>query len=137
MSDVFTSLALAISRAIDRDLPDIDFERKTWPNGRDADPVVEIVKRRPGHWEVQVYHFPQTWGDTSTGFGGIAGQAFTTAYTTVVIESSVNAAVYFGGRLAYVLRNPNAAFWLNLRDHRMEAVRNAGWYRTPDEQGVA
>ena len=132
MSDIFTSLALAVTRAVDRDLPDVEFNRKTWPNGRDAEPVVEIDRRRPGHWEVQVYHFPQMWSDTSIGFGGVAGQGFTEAYTTVVIESSIDAAVYFGGRLAYVLHLLNARFWLDLRDHRMVAVRDAGRYRTAD-----
>ena len=52
--------------------------------------------------EADVYLFPQTWGDTSLGFGGGAGQAICSAYTVVVIHDD-HALVYVCGGLAYAL----------------------------------
>ena len=41
----------------------------------------EEYNRRPHAHELIVEAmFPQTWSDTSLGFGGVGGQAFTTAY---------------------------------------------------------
>lgn len=36
----------------------------------------------------ELHMFPQVWGDTSLGFGGIGGQAITSAYTTIVIDNN-------------------------------------------------
>lgn len=49
--------------------------------------------------------FPQTWGSTALGFGGIGGQAITNAYTIIVeCEHTGYRAVYFGGgKLAYLV----------------------------------
>lgn len=79
--------------------------------------------------EMEVYSFPQTWGDTSLGFGGVAGQAFTSAQTTVVLTNTLKAAVYFSRRLAYVIENPNDVFFDHLRQHDMVEVRKANIYR--------
>lgn len=73
---------------------------------------------------------PQTWSDTSIGFGGIAGQAFTQAYTTVVICDLTSAAVYFGGRKAYVIERVNEFFMGDLNTHSMVEVARAGRYRS-------
>lgn len=54
------------------------------------------------------YSFPQTWGSTALGFGGIGGAAMTTAQTVVVFTYGApigKAAVYFGGRFAYLVEN--------------------------------
>ena len=84
--------------------------------------------------EISVYHFPQTWSDTSLGFGGVAGQAFTQAYTTVVMESETNAAVYFAGRLAYVIAPINHAFLQDLSCHNMAERAKAYKYRKKDKE---
>jgi hypothetical protein len=124
MSDIFGSLAAAVTRAIDRDLPDIKYKCKLYDKKReDGSYEMEDCARRPHLGEVEVYHFPQTWSDTSCGFGGIAGQAFTTIYTTVVIESMTNAAVYMGGRHAYTVQCISEEFEEDLRNHRMAAAR--------------
>lgn len=48
--------------------------------------------------------FPQTWGSTALGFGGVGGQAITGAYTVIVeCHRTGNRAVYFGGRFAYLV----------------------------------
>lgn len=38
--------------------------------------------------------FPQAWGSTSLGFGGIGGQAMTSAYTTVITDNCADGAEY-------------------------------------------
>jgi hypothetical protein len=130
MTDVFATLALAVARALDHDLPDIIFTRPVHENGKRIEE--RECKRRPCLNDVEVHHFPQTWSDTSTGFGGVAGQAFTQAYTTVVICELTSAAVYFGGRRAYVLDpiiNQNE-FLKDLHAHAMASVENAKKYRS-------
>lgn len=62
--------------------------------------VSRTFMRRPYISELTVYSFPQTWGSTALGFGGIGGSAMTTAQTVVVMNGR-DACVYFGGRLAY------------------------------------
>lgn len=68
----------------------------------DAAQRLEIPK---GHWStegVSWYAFPQLWGTTALGFGGIGGQAMTTAQTIVVVaELKRVVVVYFDGRFAY------------------------------------
>ena len=53
--------------------------------------------------------FSQTWPDTSCGFGGMAGQSFKSAFTTVVV-SSEGYIVFIGGRYAYTVKNPSDKF---------------------------
>jgi hypothetical protein len=68
--------------------------------------------------------FPQTWGSTALGFGGVGGQTITSDYVCV-IESGLNGqfAVYFGGRLAYVIVQPNASFMEDVARQRMVDAR--------------
>ena len=51
--------------------------------------------------------FPQLWGSTALGFGGVGGSAMTEAYT-VALRSRVTGevCVYFGGRFAYRIEHP-------------------------------
>lgn len=44
-----------------------------------------------------LYAFPQTWGNTSCGHGGMAGQAITTAMTYAIVHDGV-CDVWTGGR---------------------------------------
>ena len=45
--------------------------------------------------------FPQTWGSTALGYGGMGGAAITSAYTVIVTDHNISC-VYFGhGQLAY------------------------------------
>ena len=64
--------------------------------------------------------FPQTWGSTALGFGGIGGQAITSAYVCIIESNLVGQfAVYFGGRLAYVIERPNEKFMEDASLRRM------------------
>lgn len=77
--------------------------------------------------------FVQSWSDTSLGFGGLAGQAFTDG--TVVVcwrQAGHDAAVFVGGRLAYVVQDDDprrADFWLQLRT-RQNVYGQARWVDT-------
>jgi hypothetical protein len=61
-------------------------------------------------YDLVVGIWPQTWGDTSCGFGGFAGQAITSAFT-VVIENDNGYHVFIDGRYAYTVKRPNEMFW--------------------------
>ena len=50
-----------------------------------------------------VHHITQVWSNTSGGWQGIGGSAMTRNYTTVIINNHYYlAAVFYGGRLAYL-----------------------------------
>lgn len=74
----------------------------------DIKKVLDDVDQRVGpgyegrHWTW--FAFPQTWGSTALGFGGIGGAAMTTAQTYVVLANG-SVFVYFGSRFAYEIKN--------------------------------
>ena len=93
----------------------------------------------------QVYVFRQTWATTATGLdlhGGVSGQAFTNAYTTVVEidfytenrDPEVGAkrnyffAVFFGDALAYCGFNPNRSFYLDVSNFDMKSQRKQDYF---------
>jgi hypothetical protein len=68
--------------------------------------------------------FVQTWGSTALGFGGIGGQAITSAYVCVIESDLIGQfAVYFGGRLAYVIKQPNSTFFEHIANQKMVDAR--------------
>ena len=77
--------------------------------------------RKHSFYDLTVYSmFPQTWSSTALGFGGIGGQAITSAYVCIIESNLVGGfAVYFGGRLAYVINRPNEKFADDIERHRM------------------
>ncbi len=117
-NDPLNAMATAINSALIKDLPDIEFKRRSG----------ETAKRRPRSEEIAVYQFPQGWGSTALGFGGIGGAAITSADTTVV-ESLNHCAVYFAGRLAYVVEAPNQKFWEDVNSRSLAEVGKQGAYR--------
>lgn len=80
--------------------------------------------------DIAVYIFPQTWGDTSLGYGGFGGQMMTSAQTIVLYAQNENIArVYFGGELlAYEIKNPNKIFFRDLYDQNLEPQYKKGKY---------
>lgn len=86
----------------------------------------EEKKYRP---EFTMDMFEQTWGSTSLGFGGIGGQAITSAYTTVVRDIySGWCGVFFDESLAYKIKNPNKKFNEDLLHRQMKPVYQYGLY---------
>lgn len=88
-----------------------DEERRTGVHMGPPDTTVEKT-RKHSFYDLTVYSmFPQTWGSTALGFGGIGGAAMSSAYVCVIESDLVGGfAVYFGGRLAYVINRPNQKF---------------------------
>ncbi len=74
--------------------------------------------------------FEQTWGSTALGFGGIGGQAMTSAMTYVFIPVTCDQEcfVYFGGRFAYHVPY-SSAFLKDVNCQRVESVARADKYR--------
>ena len=80
--------------------------------------------------ELEVEVFLQVWGSTALGFGGIGGQAMTSAYTTVVQDFHQGwYSVFFGERLAYLVFNPNDIFFDDMRKHQMKPKYASSVYR--------
>lgn len=74
-----------------------------------------IVKRADKTWltsteeslwcDVDVRVFKQTWSNTSGGWEGIGGAAFTSSYTTIIENLNFRfACIYYGNRLAYICK---------------------------------
>lgn len=106
---------LAVAAALYRDLPDMEYQDRDWQVWRSLTPEQQkqsqqdrslgwtTKTRRPNTDDVEVCMFPQVWGSTALGYGGVGGAAMTTAYTVVVSDHN-HVCVYFGsGRLAYML----------------------------------
>lgn len=74
----------------------------------DIKTVLDDAVQRTGiedhRWNYTWYAFPQTWGSTALGFGGIGGCAMTTAQTYVVTVQG-RVLVYFGPRFAYEIKD--------------------------------
>jgi hypothetical protein len=81
--------------------------------------------RKHSFYDLTLYNmFPQTWCSTALGFGGIGGQAITSAYVCVIQSNLVGGyAVYFGGRFAYMIDRPNEKFIEDIERHRMVDAR--------------
>lgn len=70
--------------------------------------------------------YPQLWGSTALGFGGIGGQAMTTAYTTVFYDQGRHyAIVFFDSILAYIVSEPTEIFWADLKGQKLLSVDKA------------
>lgn len=66
--------------------------------------LFQTLMLRPDAGECSVAHmFPQTWGSTAMGFGGIGGAAMTDAYTVVIKGPEGHLVVYWGGQEAYLV----------------------------------
>jgi hypothetical protein len=132
-------LASSVYSAIIKDLPEVEYfwvspmeckKHSVTPSTARELGLGELRKCRPREDQCEVYLFPQTWGSTALGFGGVGGAAMTTAYTVIVVHDNA-AAVYFGGGLAYVVTKPNSLFFEDIKNHSIAAVR--GQYRYSSE----
>ena len=75
--------------------------------------ALEKLDTDPGAYPMTTFwhSFPEQWGSTALGFGGLAGQAFTEAQTIVVFDDMYyRAAVYWAGRFAYTIDKANPKF---------------------------
>jgi len=118
-------LHMVMAHAVYEGFPEYEYESRDFNN---PDRDVRVVKKtRHTEYNLTVKAmFPQVWSSTAMGFGGIGGQAITTAYTTVV-ESDIDASccVYFGGQFAYRIEFPNEQFFEDLMKQQMTKVSGA------------
>jgi hypothetical protein len=129
-----TDLANCIAHAQYQGFADIEYEDRDWQHYRDTGEHKAIAKtRRPTTRDFGVYAmFPQTWGSTALGHGGMGGAAVTTAYT-VVLECmrTQEFLVYFGGQYCYTVSISSAniqAFAEDCRNHCLESKRKSEKY---------
>lgn len=111
------SLTQSIFSFLQKDGDDIEYRRRI-PSEPIGTGVIE--KRRPREDEITVFYFPQTWGSTSMGFGGMGGAAMTTAYTTVILMDK-KVYVYFGGSFCYAVEDSKEVREM-IKNHRMPSI---------------
>lgn len=118
----------ALSHAQYQGFPEIEYEDRDWAHYQKTKEDRRIKKSRlhSPHDIVVFAMFTQIWSSTALGFGGIGGQAITTAYT-IVLESEFGAGfcVYFGGRFAYHITRPNQHFFDDIINRRLVSVKDA------------
>ena len=118
-------LHMVMAHAVYEGFPEYEYESRNF-NNPDRDARV-VKKKRHTEYNLTVKAmFPQVWSSTAMGFGGIGGQAITTAYT-IVVESDIDASccVYFGGQFAYRIERPNEQFFEDLMKQQMTKVSGA------------
>lgn len=114
MSNKLTEMAREIL-AIEADLPyRFDYSDNKNPEVDDFD----------------LYTFEQTWGSTALGFGGVGGQAMTSARTYVFIPMNCNQKcfVYFAGRFAYAV-DYSEKFMEDVLKWNVASVSESGKYK--------
>lgn len=94
----------------------------------------KMVRENPGCFndDIEVYAFPQVWSSTALGFGGIGGQAISSANTVVLVADHLDLAyVFFNSGFAYKVKSITREFMEDVYGHRMKSVREVGYYRRP------
>lgn len=123
LGNPIVAVASSLYSALLTDLPEVEYESRSFRGSLEKDESVK-KKRRPYEEEVSVYCFPQMWGSTALGFGGMGGASMTNAYTVVVVHNK-NACVYFDGRLAYAIDSFPKEFWDDVKAQRVPSVEKA------------
>ncbi len=80
-----------------------ELRRREQEGDSSAMPKRQVVRRPTAEECEATAMFPQTWGSTALGFGGLGGQAMTRAYTIVIQGPDGTLAVYWNGRLGYLI----------------------------------
>jgi len=108
----------------------IHYETRDWELYKSSDRKEDkrIPKtRRPTTRDFGVYAmFPQTWGSTALGHGGMGGASMTTAYTIVLeCTNTGEFLVYFGGSYCYTIKGKNDAFLEDCKNRCLAGKRKA------------
>jgi hypothetical protein len=127
LEDPISCLAACIAHAQYEGFSEIEYDRMDYDAVRNARTDEEKrasmratvrAKRRPTTRDFSVYAmFPQTWGSTALGHGGIGGSAITSAYTVVLecVELS-EMLVYFGSGFCYKVNMRSENFDVFIKD---------------------
>lgn len=97
---------------------------------------VEDVKTKNDNVGLAVM-FPQLWDTPALGFLGVAAARDTVAFTTIFTSldpESKTSYVYFDGRFAYVVHNPNEKFLAEVSAHQVGSVLFQSDYETSLEE---
>lgn len=80
--------------------------------------------------DFELYTFEQTWESTALGFGGIGGQAITSARTYVFIPMNCHQKcfVYFAGRFAYAVYY-SEKFMEDVLKRNVASISESGKYK--------
>ena len=80
--------------------------------------------------DFELHTFEQTWGSTALGFGGVGGQAMTSATTYVFIPIGINQKcfVYFAGSFACAV-DYSDKFMKDVLGCNVAAVHESGKYK--------
>lgn len=83
----------------------IDMVREILAIENDLPYRFDFTKENPSFDDFDLEIFDQTWSSTALGFGGIGGQAITTARTYVFLPVTCEQKcfVYFAGKFAYAI----------------------------------
>lgn len=81
--------------------------------------VIEQVEKWEGNNDGSLYVFPQLWGSSALGYGGVGMSAMEFANTVVIVTD--NAAYVYLGRpeLAYVIVHPTDKFFEDIHKQNM------------------
>jgi hypothetical protein len=138
-----STLAECIAHAQYEGFANIEYEQRDYEAMRNAKTAQERADalnattpavRRPTTRDFTVYAmYPQTWGSTALGHGGIGGASISTAYT-VVLEcmDTLEYLVYFGGQLCYKVNSNSANFNVFIEDCKNQCLASkhkSGVYR--------
>jgi hypothetical protein len=129
-----TDLADCVAHAQYVGFSDIEYEKRDWETYRNTKEDVRIAaRRRPTTRDFGVYGmWPQTWGSTALGHGGMGGAAVTTAYTVVLeCRATEEFLVYFGGQWCYTVSRRSAnidAFIEDCKNHNLASKRDSEKY---------
>ena len=140
--DPISNLAECIAHAQYVGFSDIEYDRmdydavrlaKTADEKRASMSATVKAKRRPTTRDFTVYSmFPQTWGSTALGHGGIGGASITTAYTVVLECVELDEIlVYFGSRFCYKVSRRSKNFDKFVEDcnsQNLASKRESGKY---------
>jgi hypothetical protein len=116
-----------------------DFEAiknaKTGPEKAEAFHKTTRAFRRPYDRDFHVSAmFPQTWGSTALGHGGMGGASVTTAYTIVLeCAHTQECLVYFGGQFCYSVDRRNQTFRDDLEKRNLASKRESTKYSVDGE----
>jgi hypothetical protein len=125
------SLAQALAHAQYEGFPEYEYQDRDWEHYHKTKEDKRITKRSRHSPRDLIVHamFPQTWSSTALGFGGVGGQAITSAYTVIIeSEHSLGFCVYFNGRFAYRIQKPNDHFYGDIIHQRMAQVSESSKY---------
>ena len=129
-------LAAVLAHAEYAGFSEIEYDSRDWEEFRrsgDKNATVKKTRRHTTRDFSVIGMFPQTWGSTALGHGGIGGAAVSTAYT-VVLSSHYTGEhlVYFGSQLAYTVLKPNNRFWNDLAERNMCERAKCSRYTEPE-----